>query len=54
MKKYVKRKSFCRIALSTQKDNALRFNKYMKSDKIAYIIYADIVSLIKKDRQLQK
>ena len=30
------------------KDNILEFNQYMKSDKMPYIIYADIESLIKK------
>ena len=31
-----------------EKGNILEFNQYMKSDKISYIIYADIESLIKK------
>ena len=30
------------------KDNVLKCNQYMKSDKMPYIIYADIESLIKK------
>ena len=30
------------------KDNILEFNQNMKSDKMPYIIYADIESLIKK------
>ena len=47
MKKYLK-KDFCGIALSTQKDNILKFNQYMKSDKTSCIIYADLESLIKK------
>ena len=29
-------------------DKILEFNQYMKSDKMPYIIYADIESLIKK------
>ena len=31
-----------------EKGNILEFNQYMKSDKISYIIYAAIESLIKK------
>ena len=30
------------------KKDILQFNQYVKSDKISSIIYADIVSLIKK------
>ena len=29
-------------------DNKLKFNQYVKSDKIPYIIFADIESLTKK------
>ena len=46
--KIYKNKNFCRIAIPSQKDNILQFNQYMKSDKIPYIIYADLESLIKK------
>ena len=31
-----------------EKDNILEFNQYMMSDKMPYIIYADIESLIYK------
>ena len=31
-----------------EKDNILKFNQYMKSDKMPDIIYTDIESLIKK------
>ena len=31
-----------------EKDSILDFNQYMKSDKMSYIIYDDIESLIKK------
>ena len=34
--------------MSSEKDNILESNKYIKSDKIPYIIYVDIESLIKK------
>ena len=29
-------------------DNVIEFNQFMKSDKVPYIIYADIESLIEK------
>ena len=29
-------------------DNIIEFNQFMKSDKVPYIIYADIESLIEK------
>ena len=48
MKKYVKIKIFCGIVMPSEKDDILEFNQYMKSDKMPYIIYADIESLIKK------
>ena len=47
MKEYVKRKIFVEFDLPT-KNNILEFNRYMKSDKMPYIIYAEIESLIKK------
>ena len=34
--------------MSSEKDNILEFNQYMKPDKMPYIIYADIESLIRK------
>ena len=34
--------------MTSEKDNILEFNQFMKSDKMLYIIYADIESLIKK------
>ena len=34
--------------MPSEKDIILEFNQYMKSDKMPYIIYADIESLIKK------
>ena len=34
--------------MPSEKDNILKFNQYMKSDKMLYIIYADLESLIKK------
>ena len=34
--------------MSSVKNERLKFNEYMKSDKIPYITYADIESLITK------
>ena len=34
--------------MQSRKDNIFEFNQDMKSDKMLYIIYADIESLIKK------
>ena len=34
--------------MASEEDNILEYNWYMKSDKMPYIIYADIESLIKK------
>ena len=46
--KVCKNKDFCGIVMPSEKDNILEFNQYMKSDKMPYIIYADIESLIRK------
>ena len=46
--KLCKNKDFCAIVMLSEKDNILELNLYIKSDKIRYIIYADIESLIKK------
>ena len=46
--KAYKSKVFCRIVMASEEDNILEYNWYMKSDKMPYIIYADIESLIKK------
>ena len=46
--KKCRNKAFCGIAWPTQKSNRLEFNQYMKSDKIPYIIYADVKFLMKK------
>ena len=48
MKKFVKIKIFCGIVMPSENDNILEFNQYLKLDKMPYIIYADIESLIKK------
>ena len=36
------------IIMLSQKDNILQFNQNMKSDKMPYIIYSELESLIKK------
>ena len=36
------------IVMSSEKDNVLELNQYLKSDKMPYIIYADTEPLIKK------
>ena len=43
-----KNKGFCGIAMPSEKDKILEFNQYMKSDKMSWIIHADIESLVKK------
>ena len=48
MKKVCKNKGFCGILMPSEKDNILKFNQYSKSDKMPYIIYADMESLIKR------
>ena len=40
-------KDFGGIVMPSEKDNILEFNQYMKTDKMSYIIYADIESLFK-------
>ena len=35
-------KDFCRTVIPSERDNILIFNQNMKSDKILYIIYADL------------
>ena len=44
--KVCKNKDFSGIVKSSEKYNILEINEYMKSDKIPYIIYAIIESLI--------
>ena len=46
--KACKNKDFCGIVMPSEKDNFLELNQYIKSDKMSYITYADLESLIKK------
>ena len=34
--------------MSAEKDDTSEFNQYMKADKMPFIVYADLESLIKK------
>ena len=43
-----KNKDFRGIVMPSEKGKILTFNQYMKSDKVPYIIYIDIKSLIRK------
>ena len=43
-----KNKDFCGIAMSSEKNNTLDFNQYIESDKMSYMIYANVESLINK------
>ena len=46
--KVCRNRDFCGIVMPSEKDKILEFKQYMTSDKILYIIYADIESLIRK------
>ena len=52
--KVCEKKDFCGIVMLPEQDKILEFNQNMKSDKMLYIIYADMESLIKKDRWMCK
>ena len=40
--------------MPSEKDNILVVNQYMKSDKMLYMIFSEIESLIKKNRWMCK
>ena len=46
--KICKDRYFCGTVMPSEKDNILKSNQYMTSDKMLYINYADIESLIRK------
>ena len=52
--KVCKSKDFCGIVMTSERESILEFNQYMKSGKMSYIIYADMESLIKKNRWMCK
>ena len=41
-------KDFCNVVMSSEGTKILEFNQYKKSDKVPFIIYADIESIIQK------
>ena len=43
-----KNKDFCGIEMSSEKNKILKFKQCMKSEKMSYIIYADLECLIEK------
>ena len=45
--KVCKNKDFCGIVIPKEKGKILELNQYAKSDKMQYIFYADIESLIR-------
>ena len=47
MEKYVKIQIFVELKCHLKRILILQFNQYIKSDKLLYIIYADLESLIK-------
>ena len=52
--KVCKNKNVCGIVMPSEKDYILEFKQYLKSNKMPYIIYACIESLIKKNRWMWK
>ena len=48
MKKYAKSKDLCLIVMPSGKYNILELNQDMKSDKMTFIIYADLKYLLYK------
>ena len=47
MKRYVN-KDFCNVIIPSEDTKILGFNQYQKSDKVQFIIYADLESIIEK------
>ena len=48
LEKVCKNRDFCENVMSSEKDDILGPNQYMKLDKMPYIIHADIESLIEE------
>ena len=46
--KICKNKDFSEVEIPSEKNEILKLNQYIKSDKMSYIVYADLESLIKK------
>ena len=47
-KKVRENKDFCDVVIPSEETNLLEFNQYHESDKKAFVIYADLESLIEK------
>ena len=47
-KKVSENKDFCHIAMPSEDTKILEFNQYQKSDKLSFVIYADLECLIEK------
>ena len=45
-KKVCRNKDFCSVVMSSEDTKILEFNHYLKSNKILYIIYTDLESLM--------
>ena len=48
-----KNKDFYGTVMPSEKNKAMQFNQYMKSDKVSWIIYADLENLILKNMDVQ-
>ena len=47
-KKVCEKKNFCNIVLPSEDTEILELNQYQKSDKVPFIIYADLQCIIEK------
>ena len=47
-KKVCENKDFCNVIMPFEDTKILKFNKYKKSDKALFFIYADVACLIEK------
>ena len=46
--KVCENKDFCNVIITSEDTKILGFNQYQKSDKVQFIIYADLESIIEK------
>ena len=47
-KKVCENKDFCNVIMSSEDSKILEFNRYQKSDKAPFFIYADLECIIEK------
>ena len=52
--KVCENKCFCNVVMSSEDTKILEFNQYRKSDKVAFIIYVYLESLIGKINECKK